>query len=524
MKADVVIIGGGHNGLVTAAYLAKAGRKPLVLERRGVVGGAAATEEIHPGFKAPALAHTAGPLRASIVRDLGLVLETTQPEPRLFAPHPDGRALCLWGDPEKTAAELAPWSTRDAARWPEFHRSLGRVSAVLARVLAMTPPDPAAPGLGGALPLLRVALGLRALGRVEAQNVLRWGPMAVADFAAEWFETDLLRAVIAARGIVGAFAGPRSAGTTAHLLLTAAASGGNGAGSTVLVKGGLGALSEALASAARRFGASIRTGAAVERITARDGRATGVVLEGGEEIEAAAVVSGAHPQTTFLRMLDPALLDPEDLEAIRNYQSRGTAAKVNLALSRLPKFTSLAQGDATNALRARLHIGPGIEALERAFDDAKYGEIARRPYLDVTVPTLTDPGLAPAGAHVMSVYVQYAPHALREGDWQTRRDDLLEAVLRTLEAYAPAIRGDVVGVQTITPADLESNYGLVGGHPFHGEPSLHQIFTMRPVLGLARYRGPIARLYLCGAGAHPGGGVTGGPGANAAREILRDLA
>ncbi len=521
MKADIVVIGGGHNGLVAAAYLAKAGRKPLVLERRAIVGGAAVTEQIHPGFRAPSLAHTAGPLRASVVRDLGIAVETTEPEPRVFAPHPDGRGLRLWGDPAKTAAGLSAWSARDAEAWPRFHRALGRVSAVLARVLEMTPPDPGAPGLGDALPLLRVALGLRMLGRVEAQNVLRWGPMAVADFTAEWFETDLLRAVIAARGIVGTCAGPWSAGTTAQLLLTAAASGGNGAGSTVLVKGGLGALSEALADAARRFGAEIRTNAEVERITVRDGHTTGVVLAGGEEIEATAVVSGAHPQTTFLRLLDPALLDPEDVEAFRNYQSRGMAGKVNLALSRLPRFTALADADAAEALQGRIHLGPGIESLERAFDDAKYGQISRRPYLDITIPTLTDPALAPDGAHVMSVYVQYAPYSLRSGDWQSHRDDLLETVLRTLEAYAPAIRGDVVGSQVITPADMESEYGLVGGHPFHGEPSLHQIFTMRPVLGLARYRGPIAGLYLCGAGAHPGGGVTGGPGANAAREVLK---
>jgi phytoene dehydrogenase-like protein len=522
MKADIVVIGAGHNALVAAAYLAKAGRKPLVLEGRAVVGGAAVTGEIHPGFKAPTLAHTTGPLRASVVRDLGLAIETAEPEPRVFAPHPDGRGLSLWGDPGKTAAGLASWSPRDAERWPHFHRSLGRVSSVLARVLEMTPPDPGAPGLGDALPVLRVALGLRALGRVEAQNVLRWGPMAVADFAAEWFETDLLRAVIASRGITGTFAGPWSAGTTAHLLLGAAAAGGNGAGSTVLVKGGLGALSEALAAAARRLGAEIRTSAQVERITVRDGHATGVVLEGGEEIEAGVVVSGAHPQTTFLRLLDPALLDPEDVEAFRNYQSRGMAGKVNLALARLPRFTAVPEGEAADTLRGRIHVGPGIESLERAFDDAKYGQISRRPYLDITVPTLTDPGLAPAGAHVMSIYFQYAPYALREGDWETRRADLLESALRTLEAYAPTIRGDIVGSQVITPADMESVYGLVGGHPLHGEPSLHQIFTMRPVLGLARYRGPIAGLYLCGAGAHPGGGVTGGPGANAAREVLKD--
>lgn len=523
MKADVAVIGGGHNALVAAAYLAKSGLKPVVLERRGIVGGAAVTEEIHPGFKAPTLAHTAGPLRASIVRDLGLTFETVEPEPRVFAPHPDGRALLLWGDPQRTASGLAAFSAQDAARWPEFHRQLGRVATALGRLLEMTPPDPGATRLGEAFPLVRLALGLRLLGRAEAQNVLRWGPMAVADFAAEWFETDLLRAVIAARGLVGTYAGPRSAGTTAPLLLSAAASGGNGAGSTVMVKGGLGALTEALAAAARRLGVEIRTGVDVQAITVRDGKATGVVLRGGEEVTARAVVSGAHPQTTFLKLLDPALLDPDDLEAFRHYQSRGTAAKVNLALSRLPRFTALRAEDASSALSGRIHIAPGIDALERAFDEAKYGVLSARPYLDVTIPTLTDPSLAPPGAHVMSIYVQYAPYRLKETDWENRRDALLDTVLQTLETYAPGIRSDVVHAHVLTPADLESTYGLVGGHPFHGEPSLHQLFLTRPVLGFARYRGPVKGLYLCGAGAHPGGGVTGAPGANAAREVLKDL-
>jgi len=521
MTADVVVIGGGHNALVAAAYLARGGVKPVVLERRGIVGGAAVTEEFHPGFKASTVAHAAGPLRASIVRDLGLSLDLLEPEPRLFAPLPDGRSLRLWGDPQRTAAELGRFSARDAARYPAFHRSLGRISAVLARVLEMTPPDVSHPSLGDALPLLRVALGVRGLGRSEAQNLLRWGPMAVADFAGEWFETDLLRAIVAARGVTGAFAGPWSGGTTAHLLLQAAASGGNAAGSTVFVKGGLGALTNTLAAAARRLGAQIRTGAEVQRIAVKDGRVAGVVLAGGEEIAARAVISGIHPQATFLGMLDPALLDPDDLRRIRNYQSQGMASKVNLALSKLPAFTALEGGDVA-ALSGRIHIGPSVDDIERAFDDGKYGEISKRPYMEITIPTLTDPGLAPAGTHVMSAYVQYTPYRLRRGSWDERRDEVGDVVLRTLEEYAPGFSATVLHRQVLTPLDLERTYGLTGGHPLHGEPSLNQLFTMRPLLGLARYRGPVHGLYLCGAGAHPGGGVTGSPGANAAREALKD--
>ncbi|MFI5183529.1 MAG: phytoene desaturase family protein [Vicinamibacteria bacterium] len=523
MKADVVVIGGGHNALVAAAYLAKGGLKPVVLERRGIVGGAAVTEEFHPGFKASTVAHTAGPLRASVVRDLGLTLQLVEPEPRVFVPLADGRGLQLFGDPARSAAEIGRFSTKDAARYPEFHNCLGRLAKIIGRVLGATPPDIATPAMGDVLPLLRVALGVRGLGRVEAQNLLRWGPMAVADFAAEWFETEALRAVIAARGITGAFAGPWSAGTTAQLLLTSAASGGNGAGSTVLVKGGLGALTEALAAAAKRFGAEVRVGAEVERITAKDGKVSGVVLKGGEEIATRAVVSGIHPQTTFLRLLDPALLDPEDLGRMRNYQTKGMASKVNLAVSNLPSFAALKGQDEQAALRGRIHIGPSIDDIERAYDDGKHGDISKKPYMDVTIPTLSDPGFGPAGSHVVSVYAQYTPHRLKTGSWDTRREEVGDVVVRTLEAYAPGFASSVVGRQVLTPVDLERTYGLVGGHPLHGDPSINQLFTMRPLLGFARYRGGLDGLYLCSAGSHPGGGVTGGPGANAAREILKDL-
>ncbi len=524
MTADVVVIGGGPNGLAAAALLAKGGLKAIVLERREVVGGAAVTEEFHPGFRASTVAHTAGPLRPKLVAALDLHghgLEWTQPEPRLFAPHPDGRGLGLFGDPSRTAAELGRFSARDAARYPEFHASLGRLAAVLGRLLELTPPDVERPALRDLFPLAGFGWALRRLGREDGQSLLRWGPMAVADFAQEWFETPLLAAVIAARGIHGMMAGPWSAGTTANLLLQAAAGEGNGAGSTVLVKGGLGALTAALASAARGLGAVVRTGATVERLRQRDGRVAGVVLAGGEEIEARAVASAVDPQRTLLQLLDPMALDPEDVQRIRHFRTAGMASKVNLALSGLPRFE--AAPDETS-LRGRIHVGPEIDALERAFDDAKYGGISRRPYLDITIPTLADPSLAPPRRHVMSVYVQYTPYRLKNGSWPDRAGEVAEAVLATLEEYAPGLRSLVVGRQVLTPWHLESTYGTTGGHPSHGEPSLDQLFLARPFLGFGRYRTPVPGLYLCSAGTHPGGGVTGGPGANAAREILRDLA
>ncbi|MET0556458.1 MAG: NAD(P)/FAD-dependent oxidoreductase [Vicinamibacteria bacterium] len=524
-RRRVVVVGGGHNALVTAALLAKGGLAPLVLERSEVVGGAAATEEFHPGFRVSAAAHAAD-FAKDVADTLGLAsrgLRFVEPEPRLFAPLPDGRSLRLWGNPERSAAEIHRLSPRDAERYPEFHRTLTALAGVLSRVRALTPPDVDRPLSGDALSMLGVGLALRGLGRGDGQRLLRFLPMAVADFAAEWFDTEVLRAVVCARGIFGAFAGPWSAGTTANLLMQAAAYGGNGAGSATLVAGGLGALATALADAARGFGAEIRTGAAVERIATRDGKVTGVVLAGGEEIAADAVASGVDPHRTFLRLLDPAVLDPEDLHRIRGFRQQGMCSKVHLALDGLPAFTAVGSEDPAKLLAGRIHIGPEVDDLERAFDEAKYGGIASRPYLDVTLPTLSDPSLAPAGKHVLSAYVQYTPYRLREGDWASRREEVGDAALRLLEQYAPGLGALVLHRQVLSPLDLEQRYGLTGGHPLHGEPSLDQLFLTRPLLGWGRYRGPLPGLYLCGAGSHPGGGVTGQPGANAAREILKDL-
>ncbi|HVG35189.1 MAG TPA: NAD(P)/FAD-dependent oxidoreductase [Pyrinomonadaceae bacterium] len=525
---DIIIIGGGHNGLVAACYLARAGFAPLVLERREVVGGVVVTEEFHKGFRSSTLAHAAGPLLPSISRELELErhgLEIIKPEVRVFAPARDGgRSLSLYDDPKRTAHELEKLSAHDAKSYLEFHQSFARIGRVLAPVLQMTPPSLEKPSVNDLWGLGKIGKDFRGLKKKDAYRLLRWGPMAVADLVAEWFETELLRAVVAARGIMGAFAGPWSAGTSAALLMQAATDG-QAFGPSSFVKGGMGALTQALAKAATAAGATIRTGADVVGIRVKGGRARTVVLGDGEEISARVIVSNADPRITFLRLVDPTDLDPDFLNKIRNYRSQGAAAKLNLALSGLPSFSALKNfdGDGAAQLQGRIHIGPDIDYLERAFDDAKYGDYSMHPYMDITIPSLTDEGLAPRGAHVMSVYVQFAPFKLKEGDWTSRREEFADHIIKELSDYALDLKELIVGRQIITPLDLEQTYGLSGGHIFHGEMSLDQFFTFRPLIGWAQYRTPIEGLYLCGAGTHPGGGVTGAPGANASREILKDL-
>jgi phytoene dehydrogenase-like protein len=387
----------------------------------------------------------------------------------------------------------------------------------------MTPPAIDRPSAEDLWRLLKTGRRFRGLPRRDAYRLLRWGPMAVADLAAEWFETEPLRAVVAARGIFGSFAGPWSAGTSANLLLQAGFNG-HGAGSASFIKGGMGALASSLAAAARSLGAEIRTGVEVARITVHDGAVQGLALAGGEQLRVRTVISGADPRRTFLTLLDPADLDPDFLQKIRNYRSTGVVARVHLALSGLPQFSALPRdADARAALSGHIHVGGEIDSLERAFDAAKYGGFSPEPYCDVTIPSLLDPEMAPEGCHVLSAHVQYAPYALADGSWKDRRDAFGDAVVRALAAEAPGLESLILARQILTPPDLEDVYGLTKGHIFHGEHSLDQLFTMRPLLGWARYRTPVQGLYLCGAGTHPGGGVTGAPGANASREILKDL-
>ena len=521
-KKDIVIIGGGHNGLVTAFYLAKAGYKPLVLERNAQVGGAAVTDEFHPGFRCSTLAHTAGPIRPDIVRDMQLEkhgLRLITPDVAVTALSPDGRALTLYQEAAKSAQEISAFSQKDAAKYPEFEKSLGKISKVIADALATTPPDIDNPSRGDLWSMLQTGRAIRKLGKKDMFRLLRWGPMAVADLASEYFETELLRAVIAARGVFGTFLGPWSAGSALVLLIRAAADS-HPAGSATFAAGGAGSITQAMASAAKAAGAEIRTGAEVIEIHVQNGVATAVILSTGEEIQAKAVISNADPKRTLLKLTDPTHLSPDFVQKLQNYRGNGTVAKVNLALSGLPKFTAL-NGDAS-ALKGRIHIGNEIDYLERAFDESKYGQFSKQPYLEATIPSLTDPTLAPDGKHVMSIYMQYAPYKLM-GRWEEQRKALGQTVVKTLAQYAPNLPELILTHQIITPHDLEEKYGLTGGQIFHGDLSLDQFFTMRPLLDWARYRTPIEKLYLCGSGTHPGAGLTGGSGANAAKEILKGL-
>jgi phytoene dehydrogenase-like protein len=517
---DVAVIGGGHNGLVAAAYLAKAGLRVIVLERRGRPGGPADTVDLAPGFRSP-VAHTVGRLRASVVRDLALEghgLRLLRPEVRAFIPSPDRQAITLWANPDSTAEELEARSPTDASAWPRFDRKVRALASFVAYLHAITPVDPSATSLSDARTGLRTLRALRRLGGpANRRETLRVLPMAVADFVGEHLEDDLLRSAVAARGVQYTAMGPWSAGTTA-VLLSDSVGGGGAAGQSTFAEGGSRAVSEALSASARASGAEVRLGAEVAGVLTRRDEATGVALAGGEEIQARTVVSSADPKRTLLDLLNPETVGPTLSWRAGNLRSAGAVAKVDLALDGLPDF-----GVEAWRLRGRILMTGGIDPLERAFDAWKYGRISDEPYLEAAIPSLTDPSMAPEGAHVMSVLAQWAPYRLAEGDWDSARDQLGDLVLKRLEDAAPGIGGLVRQRRVLTPVDLERDYGLTEGHPLHLEPGLDQSFAWRPMLGLARYRTPIRGLYLCGSGSHPGGGITGAPGANAVREILSDL-
>ena len=525
-KQDVIIIGGGHNGLIAAFYLAKAGLKPLVLERREVVGGACVTDEFHPGFRCSTLAGAA-PLLPQVLQDLKLDrygVEFIRPSTRVAALNPNGPPVLIYEDDKLTASELATVSAADANHYQDFVSTFARIGKAIRPLLTITPPNLDGPSKSELWHLGKLGWAVRGLGKKDEYRLLRYGPMAVADLAAEWFETEPLRAIVAARGIFGAFAGPWSAGTSAALLLQAAFDG-SAIGSSVFVKGGMGSLTQALAKAVTDAGGEIRTNAEVESITVADGRVSAVILASGEELPAWTAVSGADPGVTFLELLAFDELDPSFRSKIQNYRAHGTVAKVNLALAALPEFEGIQSADENckEKLSGRVHIGPDIDYLERAVDAAKYGDFSPWPYLDITVPTLTDPTLAPKDAQVMSIHVQYAPYKLKHGDWDSRREELGDVVVETLSQYSPNLKESIVARQVLTPLDIERTFGMTGGHIHHGEMALDQLFAFRPVIGWAQYRTPIKGLYLCGSGTHPGGGVTGAPGFNASREIIKDL-
>jgi phytoene dehydrogenase-like protein len=523
-RYDAVIVGAGHNGLVTAAYLAKAGLRTLVLERRSRAGGALATEEVAPGVRAPVLADGMGGLRASVVRDLQLGshgLRAVEPTVVAFAPSADGGLpLTLWRDPTRTATELRTRGPRDAEAFLAFDRKVRSLVRFLNRVQDTEPPDLASPSPTDGVKGLTLLNALRRLGKRQIHETLRVLPMSVADLVGEAVDDEVLRGLLGARGIRYSAMGPRSAGTALNFLWDSAA-GGGAAGRTVFARGGPDALTEALLAAARSYGATVRCGVDVSGISTARGSVEGVTLASGEEIDARIIASNADPKQTLLRLLDPAEIGPTLSWRAEHIRVPGVVAKVTLVLDGLPAFG----GADDERLRGRIVIAPSLDDLERAFDDSKYGRVSEHPYLEATIPTLSETAFAPKGTHVMSALFQYAPRSLREADWdEAARDRLADTAIRMLEAYAPGIEDRVVARHVVTPADLEREYGLTGGHPMHGEHALDQFFAWRPLLGHARYRlAGIRGLYLCGAGAHPGGGITGGPGRNAARAILADV-
>jgi len=518
---DAIIIGAGHNALVAAFYLAKAGRRPLVLEKQDHVGGGAVTTEIHPGFRCPSLSHEIL-LDKQIVGDLDLRRHGVEfiPLPALSsALSPDRPALVLHDDVGASVESLRSFNAKDGERYAEFRATVERLASVIGATFDSPPPDIDEPSASDLWSLLKTGRRFRSLGKRDGFRLLRWVSMPIADLLGEWFEDERLRALLAGPGISGTMLGPRSAGSSLVLLLREACRLRTD-GRALRARGGPGAVTQAIAKAARESGAEIRTGQAVQRILVDDGRVTGVVAN-GQEISCGTVVSGLDPKTTFLSLVDPAELAPEFTTKVRNYRAAGTVAKVNLALASLPAFRGVAD---PRALAGKIHIGPDLDYLERAFDCVKYSDVSTDPWLDITIPSIVDMELTPPGAHVASIYTHYSPFALRSLDWQVAKDMLLANTLATLETYAPGIRSLVVSADVKTPPELQAQVGVSGGHMFHGELALDQLFTMRPLLGHARYGSPIRGLHLCGAGTHPGGFMTGTSGRLAARMLLRGSA
>ena len=523
-KYDAIVVGGGHNGLVTAAYLARGGLKTLVLERREMVGGCSVTEETWPGYRVSTAAYLSSLLQEKIVRELDLErhgYQVTPKDPPFFSPFPDGRYLFTYHDAAKTHEQIAKFSRKDAETLPRYEKHLERLARIVESLLLETPPALPPKSAGEFLDVLRLAARLRGLSARDIGALVKIFTMSAADFLDEWFESPQLKVTLATDGVIGANGGPRSAGTAYVLMHHIMGGVGGRRGVWGFVRGGMGAVSEAMAASARTAGSEIRTEAPVARILVREGKAAGVVLESGEEIEARIVASNCDPKVTFLNLIEPRELPDEFTADIRRFRSEGTSCKVNLALNGLPDFRCL-PGTPGPQHRATMHICESIDYIERAWDDAKYGRPSAKPMLEMTVPSLYDASLAPAGKHVMGIFLQYAPYTLREGSWDERRDAFAESVFDVIEQYVPRFRSLIEHKQVLTPLDLERRFGISGGNIFHGEMSLDQMFALRPVAGWARYRTPVKGLYLCGAGAHPGGGVMGAPGHNAARAILTD--
>jgi phytoene dehydrogenase-like protein len=523
-KYDAIIIGGGHNGLTTAAYLARAGKKVLVLERRHVLGGAAVTEEVFPGFKFSVCSYVVSLLRPEIIRDLDLPRHGLEilPLDGTFTPMPSGDYLWRVNDHGKTHREIARHSKVDAEAYDEFGKAMQAMCRFVKPILSMVPPDPATLNPKELMKLLFIGRRFQGMTSEDKYNQVQLMTMSAIDFLDQWFETDVLKATMSASGIIGTFLGVRSPGT-AYVLLHHYMGEIDGAfRSWGFARGGTGAISNAIADAAREAGVEIRTKAPIAQIIVKNGKAKGVVLADGDEIYADIISSSVDPRLTFTKFLEAGTLPAEFLEDVNRYKYRGSSGKVNLALDALPNFKAIPGPGAH--LRGAISISPSVEYMERAYDDAKYGNFSRKPYIDMVIPTLTDPSIAPPGKHIMSCFVQYAPYKLRPGlNWDDQKEAFGDNVINTIAEYAPNIKDIILHRQIVTPLDLEREFGLSEGNIFQGELSLEQLFFLRPVPGWAQFRTPIKNLYMCGSATHPGGGIMGGPGRLAALEILKDF-
>ncbi len=524
MKAplDVIVIGGGHNGLVTAAYLARSGRKVTVLERRHLVGGAAVSEQVFPGFTFSVFSYVVSLLRPEIIRDLDLPRHGLHilPLESTVTPLPNGDYLAGWGDSDLTRREIYRHSPRDADATIEFGRLMHHMAMAVRPILSMIPPDPTSLAPSDLAGMLKLGGHFRSLGAERFHAMYKLMTMSSADYLDEWFEFDPFKATKSASGIIGTFLGPRSPGS-AYVLLHHYMGEIDGAfRAWGFAKGGTGSISDAIGNAARAFGATIRTDAAVSQVIVKGGRTTGVALANGDEVSAPIVVSSLDPRRTFLDLVDSKQLPGELVDDIRRFKFRGSSGKVNLALSELPNFTCLPGVGPQH--RGAFSISPSIDYLERAYDDAKYGEFSRRPYLDIVIPSMIDPGMAPPGKHVMSIFVQYAPYHLNGGWTDAKRDAFGDAVVDTITEHAPNLKSAVLHRQVLTPLDIERVTGLSEGNIFAGELALQQLFFLRPSASWSNYRTPIRGYYQCGAGTHPGGGIMGASGRLAALKILAD--
>ena len=522
-KYDVIVIGGGHNGLVHAAYLARAGLDVCVLEARPLLGGATVTEEIFPGFRYSVFSYVVSLMRPEIIRELELPRHglAILPLESTLTPLPDGDRLYRDADHHRTWREIARFSVRDAEAYDDYGRTLFYMARAVKYLLGIAPPDPARLRPGDIRGLLGLARHFLNLESDQLHMLVKLMTMSAADFVDEWFETDVLKATLSASGIIGTFLGPRSPGTAYVLLHHYMGEIDGHFRAWGFAKGGTGAVAEAIASAAREAGAEIRTDAPVEQVLVRNGRVTGVALANGDELHAKVVSSSLDPRRTFLDLVEERELPDELVRGVRAFRFRGSSGKVNLALDAAPDFTCM-PGFGPH-LRGAVSISPSIDYLERAYDDAKYGDYSKEPYIDIVIPSAIDPAMAPPGKHVMSCFVQYAPYELREGTWDDRREAFGDTVIDTLAQYVPNLKNIILHRQVVTPLDIERTTGLSQGNIFQGELTPSQLFFLRPVAGYAGYRTPVRGYYQCGSGTHPGGGIMGAPGKLAAGRVLADL-